>query len=167
MMQRKIMQSEKHNIPDGIHHLDSLTRLMDSQFRIPGTNIRFGLDPILGLVPGFGEGAALLISGGISLAMLRHGANGMLVLRMIGNLALDALVGSIPILGDLFDVAYKANRRNLALLIRFHERGGKKGPVWPYLLGAALLILLIFIALMILGIVIIAWVLEAIGERLS
>jgi hypothetical protein len=131
----------RRDMPADLRALDSASRLMDSVFRIPGTRIRFGLDPLLGLIPGLGEGLSAAISGGLAIAMLRHGANGPLVLRMVGNIALDSLVGSVPLLGDLFDVAFKANRRNLRLLIRFHEQGGSRGPVWPWLLLATALLL--------------------------
>jgi hypothetical protein len=137
----KTMGNNTRPVPDELRALDSATRLMDSVFRIPGTQIRFGIDPLLSLIPGLGEGLSAVVSGGLVLAMLRHGANGPLVLRMVGNVALDALVGSIPLLGDLFDVAFKANRRNLRLLMRFHEQGGSRGPVWPWLLLAAGLLL--------------------------
>jgi len=83
---------------------------------IPGTSWRVGLDPLLGLVPGLGD----WISWGMGLHLIwsagRLGAGAGLLLRMAGNLLVDAVVGALPILGDLFDAAWKANDRNLALL---------------------------------------------------
>ncbi|MBI1193055.1 MAG: DUF4112 domain-containing protein [Bacteroidetes bacterium] len=142
------------SVPESLRYLDQLTRLMDTAFRVPGTQIRFGLDAMIGLIPGLGEGVSLVISGGLVLAMFRHGVSGPLLLRMVGNMALDALVGSIPILGDLFDVAYKANRRNLKLLLMHHEQGKPTKPALPYVVAAALLIALlplVFIALFVWG----------------
>ncbi|MGH7497227.1 MAG: DUF4112 domain-containing protein, partial [Gemmatimonadales bacterium] len=90
--------------------------ILDSSFRVPGTRIRFGLDMIIGLVPGLGD----LIAGALSLYIIaesaRIGVPRSLLLRMGWNVAVDTLVGEIPIFGDLFDVAWKANMRNLALL---------------------------------------------------
>ncbi len=93
-----------------------LSRLLDSAVRIPGTNIRFGIDSIVGLVPGVGDVATAAISGYIILSAARVGAPASVLTRMLLNLGTDTLVGAIPVLGDLFDVAFKANVRNVALL---------------------------------------------------
>ncbi len=100
--------------------LDALATLLDSQFRIPGTNIRFGIDGIIGLVPYLGDMAGFVISGLLMRLMLRRGAGAGLMLRMLGNFVLDALIGIIPIVGDLFDFGYKANRRNVNLLKQYY-----------------------------------------------
>jgi hypothetical protein len=92
---------------------------MDDRFRIPGTTIRFGFDPIMGLVPGGGDtvGAAI---GAYSLWRLRGlGLPATLLVRMTGNLLVDWSVGTIPLLGDLFDAGFKAHRRNARLLRRY------------------------------------------------
>jgi len=89
-----------------IKNLDFLAKLMDSQFRIPGTNIRFGLDALIGLVPGAGDIAGFLISGYIIAVLAKNGASGFVLARITLNIFIDSLVGSIPILGDLFDVSF-------------------------------------------------------------
>jgi hypothetical protein len=94
----------------------SLARALDTAIRIPGTGIRFGLDAIIGLVPGAGDLASALMSGYIVLASARLGVPPWVVGRMILNLGVDTLVGSVPLLGDLFDVGFRANIRNAALL---------------------------------------------------
>ncbi len=91
---------------------------MDEAFRIPGTNFRFGLDGIIGLVPGLGDVLAGLLSLVIPLAGWMRGLPYVALVRMAANLGIGVLVGSIPVLGDLFDVAWKANRRNYELLRR-------------------------------------------------
>ncbi|MEO6528035.1 MAG: DUF4112 domain-containing protein [Gemmatimonadaceae bacterium] len=96
----------------------ALTRLLDSAARIPGTGIRFGLDPILGLVPGLGDVAGAVLSGYLVLLAQRLGAPRVVVLRMLANVAADTVGGTVPILGDAFDVAFKSSSRNLALLER-------------------------------------------------
>src|SRR5262245_40398006 len=91
-----------------IKNLEWLAKLMDSQFRIPGTNIRFGLDAIIGLIPGGGDFATFVVSAIMLSTLAKRGASGYLLARMTTNIVIDALVGSIPILGDIFDVAFKA-----------------------------------------------------------
>ena len=83
---------------------------------MPGTSFRFGLDPILGLVPGVGDVAGAALSAAIIAAAVRHGVSRFTLARMAGNVALDASLGVVPVVGDLFDAAWKANRRNLDLL---------------------------------------------------
>jgi hypothetical protein len=97
---------------------NALARLMDTAIRIPGTNIRLGLDAVLGLIPGAGDAAGALLSSYIILAAARQGASRGVLLRMIGNVAIDSLFGAIPVLGDIFDIAFKSNARNAALLER-------------------------------------------------
>ena len=101
-----------------VERLQSLARLLDSAIRIPGTGIRLGLDSIVGLLPGVGDVAGAAMSGYIVLAAARMGVTPAVVTRMILNLGVDTLVGSVPLLGDLFDVGFKANTRNAALLDR-------------------------------------------------
>ena len=91
--------------------LDALARLMDGEFRIPGLNIRFGLDAIIGLIPGFGDIVATLVSLYVLAAAQRHGVPRITTLRMGLNIGIDAIIGAIPIVGDLFDLAWKANER--------------------------------------------------------
>lgn len=96
--------------------LAAAARLLDSQWRIPGTKIRFGLDPILGLVPGAGDAVSLAISAWIVAEARRHGVPRRVLARMISNVLLDLATGVIPVVGDLVDVAVKANIRNLRLM---------------------------------------------------
>ncbi len=101
-----------------LDEIESLARLLDSRFRIPGTGIRFGLDGLLGLVPGIGDAAT-----GFAALYIVHRARALgvpthVLVRMIGNVAIDMAAGSVPVLGDIFDVAFKANLRNLDLLRR-------------------------------------------------
>ena len=99
-----------------IAEFERVSRLLDSQWRIPGTGIRFGIDPMVGLVPGLGDVATGLVSAYIVLMARRLGLPNHVVARMAGNIALDVIVGSIPLLGSVFDLFYKANRRNFRIL---------------------------------------------------
>lgn len=102
--------------PPQIERLRVISRLLDNAFVIPGTRYRFGLDALIGLVPGLGDAVSSVFSGYVILQASRMGAPRSVVTRMIANVALDTLVGWIPILGDLFDVAWKSNLKNVALL---------------------------------------------------
>lgn len=97
-------------------HLTRLSRALDAAVRVPGTNLRLGLDPLLGLVPGLGDWAGALASGYILIRAARLGAARSTLLRMAGNIGVDLLVGTIPVLGDIFDMGWRANERNVALL---------------------------------------------------
>lgn len=96
----------------------SLARLLDAAVRIPGTGIRFGLDSLIGLVPGLGDLTGAALSGYIVLAAARLGVPPAVLTRMLLNLGLDTLVGTVPLLGDLFDLGFRANIRNADLLER-------------------------------------------------
>jgi hypothetical protein len=95
--------------------------VLDSAVGIPGTPIRVGLDAILGLIPGGGDVAAAALSGYIVLTAARRGVPKAVLARMLLNVLVDTAVGAVPVLGDLFDVAYKSNQRNVELLER-HDR---------------------------------------------
>jgi hypothetical protein len=96
--------------------LRRLVRLLDSAVRIPGTRIRVGLDPLLGLLPGLGDSLSTLLSGWVVVRAAGLGASPATLARMLGNLLVDSVLGTLPVLGDLFDVGWRANQRNLALL---------------------------------------------------
>lgn len=102
--------------------LKQLARIMDSALRIPGTRIRFGADSALGLIPGAGDVLGLGISLFALMEAVRLGAPGHLLTRMIANVAIDTGLGAIPIAGDIFDLLFKSNTRNLKLLLEHFER---------------------------------------------
>lgn len=89
---------------------------MDGAVRIPGTSIRLGLDSLIGLLPGGGDLATGLVAAYVVYEARRLGASKGTLARMVANVGVDVLVGAIPVLGDVFDVAFKANERNLRLL---------------------------------------------------
>lgn len=109
-----------------------LARLMDSEFELPGTGVRIGLDPLLGLVPGIGDVLTTLVSLYIVHQARTLGASRRQIRSMLLNVGIDFLVGEIPILGDLFDFAFKANQRNLLILgFTPAEIGAPAGQVRP------------------------------------
>lgn len=121
--------------------VERVSRLLDSQFRVPGTNWRFGLDPLMGLIPVVGGLPSLAISGLLIMTMLRHGASGQLVVRMVLNVVFDTVVGAIPVLGNVFDFAFKANDRNVRLLRAHYAEGKHQGS------GKGLLLLIVLLLL--------------------
>ena len=126
-------------------NLDLLAHVLDDWFQIPGTPIRFGIDGLIGLVPFAGDILAGLASSIIIVAAWFRGAPYVTLARMVVNIAIDVLVGMIPLVGDAFDIAWKANRRNYKVLARHlrqpHRHTWKD---YVFLLCIALLLLVIF-----------------------
>jgi hypothetical protein len=135
---------------DRLRWVEMVSRLMDNQFQVPGTNYRFGLDPILGLIPFGGSVASFAVSAGLLLTMVKHGVSRKVWIMMLGNLALDAIFGSIPILGTIFDFAFKANQRNVSLLRKHYQQGKYQGS-GNGLIAIIVLVLLIILFLVIYG----------------
>ena len=128
---------------------DALRRwavLLDSAFRVPGTRIRFGIDAILGLVPGIGDISTPVFAAMIVVQAVRMRVPAVVQARMVLNAALDMLLGLVPLAGDLADIGFKANLRNLALLER-HARPGVPPSKSDYVFVLLCIIVLAFIAL--------------------
>ena len=116
-------------------HLDYIASLLDDIFRIPGTKIRFGLDALIGWVPGIGDAMAAIASFLIVFASWRRGVRLITLVRMVANVLLESALGAIPVAGDIFHVFWKANRRNYRLLIREKKQpGSNTGRDWMFLI---------------------------------
>lgn len=139
--------NEQLSTDPALARLDALAKILDDQFRIPGTSIRFGLDGIIGLVPYLGDIAGFVVSGILLRTMIQRGAGPLLMLRMMGNFVFDAVMGVIPIAGDIFDFGYKANRRNVNLLKQYYADGkAKPSAKWSVaLLGIVFFVLFAFL----------------------
>jgi len=135
-----VLNDQQRAIPQ-LAWVDRFGRLLDTRFRIPGTEVRFGVDFVIGLFPYAGDLLSLAFSGLLIATMAKNGASGMLVVRMLANVALDALVGTIPFLGDLFDLFYKANVRNLHLMQEHYGEGKHAGSAWPVVIAIVVIIL--------------------------
>ena len=105
-----------------IARVEALAVLLDTAFIVPGTNFRFGFDALVGLVPGIGDALTTALSLWLVKEAHALGAPRHLIARMLGNIAIDGVVGVVPFLGDVFDLVWKSNRRNLYLLRRHIER---------------------------------------------
>lgn len=125
-----------------------VSKLMDEEFSIG--KFRFGLDPILNFIPIAGDLAGYFVSAALILTMIQHGASGKLVVKMMANATLDALAGAVPVLGWVFDFAYKANTRNVKLLNEFYTQGKHTGSARPYIIPL-LIFFLAVLALIIIG----------------
>jgi hypothetical protein len=142
---RRARAAGNENITD--EQLDTLAGLLDDVFRVPGTNIRFGLDALLGVIPGIGD----VITGMASLLMIysawERGLPRATIGRMLANIAIDSMVGTIPLAGDVFDVAWKSNRKNYDLLMR--DRSNARTQTfkdWLFLMFAALVVIILAVS---------------------
>lgn len=127
-----------------LKRMHRLAWLFDNSIRVPGFNYRIGIDPLLGLLPGIGEAAGGLLSTYIIAEAVRGGLPRAIVLRMTFNLALEMLIGTIPLIGDLFDMTWKANARNMRLIENYLAAPRKsvaasKGLMWGIVIGLLLL----------------------------
>jgi len=135
-------EEEKDKTNKALKQVAFLGKLMDNQFSIPGTNFRFGLDPIIGLLPGAGDLATFAISSYMLTIMAKNGASGYLLARMALNVLVDTAIGSIPFIGDVFDFAYKSNAKNVRLMQQHFQEGRHRGSAWKVIIPILLLVML-------------------------
>jgi hypothetical protein len=138
------MEESAFNKNPQLRQMDLLARLMDNQFKIPGTNFRFGLDAIIGLIPGAGDLSTFGISSFMLFIMVRNGASGFVLARMILNVLIDTIIGSIPLIGDLFDFGFKSNTKNIRLMREHYIEGRHKGGAWKVILPVFIIFFVLF-----------------------
>jgi len=107
-----------------IDRLDFIARLLDTAFVVPGTNIRFGVEAIIRLMPGIGDAVASALSCVILIEAHRLGVPARILGRMIANVLLEGTAGAMPVVGDMFDIVFRANRRNMRILRDYMQREG-------------------------------------------
>jgi hypothetical protein len=135
---------------DRAENMDALRRyawILDSLFELPVVKVRVGLDAIVGLIPGLGDLATPLFGSYLLLQAFRMRVPKVILMRMVFNVALDALTGLVPILGDLFDIAFKANMRNMALIER-HANPREKPTRGDYLFVWGMIAIVAMIAML-------------------
>lgn len=133
-------------VPQWLRRVQRLARLWDAAIGVPGTRIRVGLDPLVGLVPGIGDALGALVASYVLVEAMRVGVPTSTLLRMLANIAIDALLGTVPVIGDIFDVVWTANLRNVTLLEQHVVDPGaahKASRRWLLLVAAALLLLVV------------------------
>lgn len=148
-MYPKHNQIPQQDVPE-LKWIASIARLMDSKFQIPGTNFKFGVDPILNLIPFAGNLTGFFISGGLMLIMVKKGASNKLMVMMSLNVLLDAILGAIPFIGWIVDFFFKANNRNIQLMREHylenkHQGSGKGVIIRALLILTAILAVLIYL----------------------
>lgn len=139
--------------------------LLDNSILIPGTNFRVGIDSLIGLIPGFGDAVGALLSSYILAEAARLGMPKATLIRMGLNVALETIVGMIPIAGDIFDMAWKANQRNVRLLDAYLDNPRKTATTSRLLVfGLVVLLIALIVGLVILGIIIVRWLVQTISN---
>lgn len=121
------LQTTLKSAERSLARLEALARLMDGAFALPGTNLRIGLDGLIGLLPGIGDLASGIVSSYLIWEARQLGAPRWLLARMIANTLLDTAFGAVPLVGDAFDIVFRANLKNMALLRRHVEKKGLAG----------------------------------------
>lgn len=151
-----------------LDHARGLARLLDNAFRIPGTNIRFGIEPLISLFPWAGDVAA----GALSLLVIwnanRLGVSPVIQLRMALNVFFDVVLGSIPVVGDIADFFFKPNQRNLELLERYLHTGERRARAsdWLVVTGTVLLLAASILIPLALAALVIGWAARTVGGLL-
>lgn len=144
-MTNQIFTQETQSNKNELKAIESYARLLDTKFKIPSTNIRFGLDFLIGLIPFGGHIITFIFSAILVSTMAKHKVSSYVVSRMVLNIVLDTVIGSIPILGNIFDLFYKANDRNYKLLKRHYGEGKYQGSFWKVLVPVLIVLLIICI----------------------
>lgn len=144
--------------------LDILSHLLDDWFRIPGTSIRFGLDGIVGFIPGIGDILGGIASCVIIVAAWARGVSYVTLARMLVNWGIEVVLGTVPFLGNLFDIGWKANRRNYALLTgSLADPRGMERRSWLFFAGLCLILsVLLFLPLFLF-----AWISIRLGHAIG
>jgi hypothetical protein len=107
-----------------VDRLDFIARLLDTAFIVPGTNIRFGIEAVIRLMPGIGDAVASALSCVILIEAHRLGVPRAVLVRMIANVLLEGTAGAVPVVGDMFDIIFRANRRNIRIVRDYMQREG-------------------------------------------
>ena len=150
-------------VPPELARLKRLSQLLDSAIGIPGTRYRLGLDPIVGLVPGIGDALGAIFSSYIIFQAARLGVPKLTLARMIGNVMVDTIVGEIPLLGDLFDVGFQSNIKNVSLIERHVQRpAAAKAQSRQVLVVLGIALLALLVGIVAVGVVVAQLVLNAI-----
>jgi hypothetical protein len=156
--------SRRDSATDRLRLARFLADLLDQRFTIPGTSIRIGLDPILGLIPGIGDVIANLTGSVILFIAARYGLPKVVLLRMGLNIALNAIIGAIPVFGDIFSIWFRSNAKNATLLersVRPESRRTSTGD-WLFVTG----IIAGFLLLLALIVIAVAWLLKQLWNSL-
>lgn len=152
-----IHRSQQVNLTGKLKWAEHIAYLLDEKFRIPGTRFRFGLDPIMNLIPIAGDISGFLVGAVLVWVMARHGVSRQVLILMVVNICTDALIGAIPFAGQVFDFYYKSNSRNIKLLKEHYEEGKHQGQGTGVLVIVFLVLLAFFAAFLFLIYLVTRW----------
>ncbi len=138
--------------------VERVSYLMDERFRLPGTNFRFGLDPLINLIPIVGDLSGFAVSSMLVLAMAKHGVSRKVLIMMCLNIVLDSTIGAIPIIGQVFDFTYKSNTRNIKLLKEHYNEGKHQGSGKDVILWVFAILVLSFLIFAYLLWMLVSWI---------
>lgn len=139
-----------------------MSYLMDEQFRLPGTKFRFGIDPIINFIPIAGDLGGFAVSTVLLLTMAKHGVSRKVLIMMTLNIILDSTIGAIPVLGNIFDFAYKSNSRNIKLLKEHYDEGKHQGSGKGIVAWIVIVLLLCFLMFAYVLWMILSWLIDLI-----
>lgn len=142
--------------------VERVSYLMDEKFRLPGTNFRFGLDPLINLIPIVGDLSGFAVSSMLVLAMAKHGVSRKVLIMMFLNIVLDSTIGAIPIIGQVFDFTYKSNSRNIKLLKEHFNEGKHQGSGKDVIFWVIAILVLSFIMVAYLLWMLLNWIIQVI-----
>ena len=164
MPEKRTTTKSQGETPNAVSpEIELLAKLMDSVFHIPGIGVRLGFDAILGLIPGLGDSVTSIVSLYLLHAARKQGLPRVAMIRMVVNVLIDVILGSIPFVGDLFDVFWKANEKNVAIMRRHAaanpaiERKATWSD-WLFLLGAALVLIAFVVGSAYIAISLVVWI---------
>ncbi len=155
----------EEKLPQDLIALRRFAYLMDQAFPVPGTNIRVGLDAVLGLIPGIGDVMGAMLSTWVIAGALRHRVPMRVILRMVLNISIDLIFGAIPVAGDVFDFLYEENMKNMRLLEKHRDR--TRAPRHTSEIAVILVAIIAFLVLLALTMIVlvVAGIIALIGKR--
>jgi hypothetical protein len=142
--------------------VERVSYLMDEKFRLPGTKFRFGLDPLINLIPVVGDLSGFAVSSMLVLAMAKHGVSRKVLIMMCLNIVLDSTIGAIPIIGQVFDFTFKSNTRNIKLLKEHYDEGKHQGSGKDVIFWVIAILMLSFLIFAYLLWMLLSWIIDAI-----
>lgn len=146
------------NLTGRLKWVERISNLMDDKFKLPGTNFRFGLDPLINLIPIAGDISGFIVGAALVLVIAKNGVSRKVVILMVLNIFIDALIGGIPLIGNVFDFYYKSNSYNIKLLKEHYEEGRHTGSGTGVLLAVFIVLFLFFLGFLFLIYWVAAWI---------
>jgi hypothetical protein len=146
----EIKDSKNVNLTGSLKWVERIAYLLDEKFKLPGTNFRFGLDPVINLIPFAGDVSGFIVAAALVCVMAKQGVSRKVLILMVLNVVLDAIIGAIPLIGQVFDFYYKSNSRNIKLLKEHYQEGKHQGSGTGVLV-MIFLVLFVFFGLFLFG----------------